>query len=195
VTRLLQEFFIFITSNKIELELQLGSKEYCGNVLSQFVISFAIVTQILLMYALPVIKEVLKVKWLQSGGFADVFIVDGLVYKYFHTPHSELTEFKNVEYIMDKQSQGFDLSHVVTYIGYGYTPKLEVFDIFMRSMNGKSSQDRSIVMKKLINNYASYNSVPFICMEYIPGMDGWVSIILDGQCYSMSLNHVTCISQ
>jgi hypothetical protein len=74
-------------------------------------------------------QVVVHAKWLQSGGFADVFLVDELVYKFFHIPNSELSEFKNVEYIMSKRSQGHDLSQVVSYIGYGYSPKNTVYDI------------------------------------------------------------------
>jgi hypothetical protein len=122
------------------------------------------------------IEEVVQATWLQSGGFADVFLVDGLVYKFFHIPNSELPEFKNVDYIMNKQAQGYDLSQVVSYVGHGYTLKYKVFDIYMRcAVNGKSSQDRFIAIRNLINSYASYNSIPFVCMKYLSGMDGMVS--------------------
>lgn len=120
---------------------------------------------------LPTINS--DIHWLQSGGFADVFVADGLVYKVFNKPLSERREFAVVKYLMNKYSQGHDMSHVAKYYGYGYAPKQQIFDIYSYCHHNGAS---SLNVNKLSYHFAHYDTIPFICMEYIPGMDGLVRI-------------------
>ena len=114
-----------------------------------------------------------SVKWIQSGGFADVFLADGIVYKVFNQPGFERREFDVVKYLMTKYSQGCYMSHVAQYYGFGYAHKDQILNMYNScDRNGSHKVD----INKIIKNYSKFNVVPYICMEFVPGIDGLVSI-------------------
>lgn len=120
--------------------------------------------------SLPLLTS--DVRWLQSGGFSDVFVAYGSVYKIFNRPLSERREFAIAKYLMKKYSEGFELPHVVKYYGYGHAPKQQVLNLYSHCIkNGGEKLD----LNKLIHSFTFYDSIPFICMEYIDGIDGLVS--------------------
>jgi hypothetical protein len=119
------------------------------------------------------VTDVSNVQWLQSGGYADVFLLDGIVYKIFKKPNQERLEFENAKYILGKVKRNYDTSHICRYYSYGYSSKGSIVDVYDRCvMNGAKHIDIDGVM----NSFRSYDSIPFVSMEYIPGMDGLVRL-------------------
>jgi len=126
------------------------------------------------------IKDVSNIKWLQSGGYADVFLLDGIVYKIFNKPKQELLEFDVVKYLLDNINGINDISHICQYYSCGYMNKGDVLDLY------KSCVGQKLDVNVIIDNFRCYNSVPYVSMEYVPGMDGLVSFLL--------LSHVCCLT-
>jgi len=109
-----------------------------------------------------------NVKWIQSGGFADIFLIDGVVYKIFNTLHYEKREFSVVKYLIEQYRQGVTMPHVATYYGYGYGNKEEI--IYLYEKCGL----RDTHLTKIQKSFSTESKIPFICMEYVSGFDGVV---------------------
>ena len=115
-----------------------------------------------------------NVKWLQSGGLADIFLVDGVVYK-ISRRGAEKREFSVVKYLIEQYRQGVSMPHVVTYYGYGYGNKEEI--IYLYEKCGL----RGIHLTKIKEIYFTESKIPFVCMEYVLGLDG-VAMTNDDMC-------------
>ena len=109
-----------------------------------------------------------SIKWLQSGGLADIFLVDGVVYKIFRSRGADKSEFSVVKYLIEQYRQGVSMSHVVTYYGYGYGNKEEIIYLY------EKCGFRDTLLTKIQETYTTDSKIPFVCMEYVPGLDGVV---------------------
>jgi len=109
-----------------------------------------------------------NVQWLQSGGLADIFLVDGVVYKIFRSRGAEKREFSVVKYLIEQYRQGVSMPHVVTYYGYGYGKMEEITYLYEKC----GLRDTHLI--KIQETYSTESKIPFVCMEYVLGSDGVV---------------------
>jgi serine/threonine protein kinase len=109
---------------------------------------------------------------LQSGGFADVFLhVEGKTcYKIFHRPGSEKREFSIAKYMIEKRDHEEEISSssssVVKYFECGYFPKQVALEIYKKAL---PMDDPKLAF--ISESFRNEESVPYVSMEYIEGMD------------------------
>lgn len=106
--------------------------------------------------------------FLQSGGFGDVFVNNGLAFKFYHYPGIDKKEFSNVESIRDQMRVSErEFKHLLSQYETAYFPKETVTKVYSTNFVYHTEP-----LKKIETNYRRYNKVPCLQTNYVEGMDG-----------------------
>lgn len=106
--------------------------------------------------------------FLQAGGYGDVFVHNGLAFKFYHHPGIEKKEFSIVESIRNQISvSGREFKHLLSQYEATYIPKETVTKVYSLNFSGHPEP-----LKKIEMNYKRYNKVPCLQTNYVEGLDG-----------------------
>jgi serine/threonine protein kinase len=109
-----------------------------------------------------------RIRYVETGGFGDVFIKDDTAFKFYHQPGTEKKEFANTESIRHRmRTSGRSFKHLLTYYETSYYPKATVTQVYRYNFPSQSEH-----MKKFEVNYKRCKKVPCLQMNYVQGLDG-----------------------
>lgn len=127
---------------------------------------FYFITYIILMTSSVNFRE--SIRYIETGGFGDVFVNGCTAFKFYHEPGDERKEFLISQAINNRMRlSDRKFNHLLTCYESTYIPKSTVTRVYSSSFGINAEKS-----KKVESNYKRHKNLPCLQMNYVEGLDG-----------------------